>query len=285
MEFAVVIKREVFHLYIDGHGVVVIHGFEGDQVVGSQLLELHQDGLDLDREDVDALEDDHVVAAALHAIQPDVMTATGAFSGQDAGQVTGTIAQQRHGLALERGQHQFTDFSVRNGFEGVRIHNLHNVVVFPNVHAVLLGTFEGDTGTAHLRHAEGVVRLHAQHLFDALARILGVRLGTDHEGAESGVPAGIDALFTHDLIQAGGVRRDGVHHGGAEVREELQLTQGVAGRCGDGKHAHLLGAVLEAESAGEHPVARCVLENVLGTAAHHPQAAGDGIGPFVQVLL
>ncbi len=239
MEFAVVIKREVFHLYIDGHGVVVIHGFEGNKVVGGKLLELHQDGLDLDGEDVDTLEDDHVVAAAFHAVQPDVMTSAGTFAREDAGQVTGTIAQQRHGLALERGQHQFTDFSVRNGFEGVRIHNLHNVVVFPNVHAVLLGTFEGDTGTAHLRHAEGVVRLHAQHLFDALACILGVRFGSDHQGAEPGVPAGIDALFAHHLIQAGGVRGDGMYHGGAEVREELQLAQGVAGRCGDGKHAHV----------------------------------------------
>ena len=87
------------------------------------------------------------------------------------------------------------------------------------------------------------------------------------------------------LRQARGVGRDGVHDGGAEVREELELAEGVAGGGGDGEHADLLGAVLEAEAAGEHPVAGSVLEHVLRAAAHHPQAAGDGIGPFFQVLL
>ena len=112
-----------------------------------------------------------------------------------------------------------------------------------------------------------------------------MRLGADHEGAELGVLAGIDPLLAHDLIQARRVRRDGVHDGRSEVREELELAEGVAGSGRDGQHADLLGAVLETEAAGEHPVAGGVLEHVLGAAAHHPQAAGDGIGPFFQVLL
>ena len=153
------------------------------------------------------------------------------------------------------------------------------------MHAVLLGALEGDAGAAHLRHAEGVVGLDAEHVLDALARVLGMRLGADHEGAELGVLPGVDALLTHHFIQTGRVRRDGVHDGGAEVREELELAQGVAGGGGDGQHADLLGAVLEAEAAGEHPVAGSILEHVLRAAAHHPQAAGDGIGPFFQVLL
>ena len=76
-----------------------------------------------------------------------------------------------------------------------------------------------------------------------------------------------------------------MHHGGTEVREELELAQGVAGGGGDGQHADLLGPVLEAEATGEHTVTGSILEDVLRTAAHHPQAAGDGIGPFIQVLL
>ena len=151
--------------------------------------------------------------------------------------------------------------------------DLDDVVVLPDVHAVLLGALEGDAGAAHLRHAEGVVGLDAEHVLDALARVLGVRLGADHEGAELGVLARVDALLAHHLIQACGIGRDGVHDGGAEVGG------------GDGQHADLLGAVLEAEAAGEHPVAGGVLEHVFRTAAHHPQAAGYGVGPFFQVLL
>ena len=153
------------------------------------------------------------------------------------------------------------------------------------MHAVLLGALEGDAGAAHLRHAEGVVGLDAEHVLDALAGILGVRLGADHEGAELGVLARVDALLAHHLIQTCGIGRDGVHDGGAEVREELELAEGVAGGGRDRQHADLLGAVLEAEAAGEHPVAGGVLEHVLRAAAHHPQAAGNGIGPFFQVLL
>ena len=153
------------------------------------------------------------------------------------------------------------------------------------MHAVLLGALEGNAGAAHLRHAEGVVSLDAEHVLDALARILGVRLGTDHEGAELGVLAGIDSLFAHDFIQTGRIGRDGVHHGGAEVREKLELAEGVSSRGRDGQHAHLLSTVLKAKAAGEHPVAGGVLEHVLRAAAHHPQAAGDRIGPFIQILL
>ena len=160
-----------------------------------------------------------------------------------------------------------------------------DVVVLPDVHAVLFRTLEGDARAAHFRHAEGVVRLDAEHVLDAPARILRVWFGADYERAEFRVPAGVDALFAHHLIQAGGVGRDGVHHGGAEVREELELAQGIAGGGRDREHPHPLGPVLEAETAGEHPVPGRVLEHVLRTAAHHPQATGDGFGPRLQVFL
>ena len=213
------------------------------------------------------------------------MASAGAIARQDAGEVARPVAEQRHRLPLERCQHELADRAVRNGLEGIGVDDLDDVVVLPDVHAVLLGALEGNAGAAHLRHAEGVVSLDAKHVLNALARILGVRLGTDHEGTELGVLAGIDSLFAHDFIKACRVRRDGVHHGGAEVREKLELAEGVSSRGRDGQHAHLLSTVLEAKAAGEHPVAGGVLEHVLRAAAHHPQAAGDRIGPFIQILL
>ena len=285
LEFGVVIDVEVFHLHVYDHGVIAVHGLEGDEVVGGKLLELHQDGLDLDREDVDALEDDHVVAAALHAVEADMVASAGAFTRQDAGQVARAVAQQRHGLTLERGEHELTDLSVGNGLEGVGIDDFDDVVVLPDVHAVLLGALEGNARAAHLRHSEGVVGLDAEHVLDALARIFRMGLSADHERAELRVFAGIDTPLDHHFMQTGSIRRDGVHHGRTEIREELELAQGVAGSRRDGQHANFLGTVLEAEAAGEHAVAGGVLEHVLGAAAHHPEAAGDGVGPLVKVQI
>ena len=76
-----------------------------------------------------------------------------------------------------------------------------------------------------------------------------------------------------------------MHHGGAEIREELELAKGVAGSRRNGQHADLLRSVLEAEAAGEHTVAGGVLEHVLRAASNHPETAGYGIGPFVEILL
>ena len=151
------------------------------------------------------------------------------------------------------------------------------------MHAVLLRALESHARSAHLRHAEGVVGLDAQHLLDAAAGVLAVRLGADDQRPQFRVPARVDALLAHHLIQPAGVGRDGVHHGRAEIREELQLTERVARCRRDGQHPELLGPVLEAQAAGKHPVSGRVLEHVVRPAAHHPQAARHGLRPLVQV--
>ena len=68
LEEAVVVGKLVeFHL--DGHFVVGFEVGQRDEVIGAQFAELHEDVFDLDREDVDSLEDHHIVASSLHAVQ------------------------------------------------------------------------------------------------------------------------------------------------------------------------------------------------------------------------
>ena len=93
------------------------------------------------------------------------------------------VAQQRHGFAVDGGEHQLAHFSVGNGLQRVRIDDFHDVVVLPDVHSVLLFALEGHARAAHFRHSEGVVCLDAQHLLDALAGVLAVGLGADDQRA------------------------------------------------------------------------------------------------------
>ena len=96
-------------------------------------------------------------------------TAAGAVTGQDACKVTCAVAEQRHGLTVKSGKNQLTELSRRNGLQSLRIKDLNNVVVFPNVHSVLLLALNCHAGTAHFTHTEVVVCLGTPNLLNALA--------------------------------------------------------------------------------------------------------------------
>ena len=148
---------------------------------------------------------------------------------------------------------------------------------------VLLFALEGDARAVHLRHTEAVVSLHAHQLLDALPLFLGVRFGADAEGVQMRVAPRVDAHFIHHFRQARCVARDDVQAGRPEVGDKLDLPLRVS--CGrrHGQATQLLGSVLESQSAGEHAVARGVLENVRVPYADHVHAAGHLIGPLVEV--
>lgn len=103
--------------------------------------------------------------------------------------------------------------------------------------AVLFLTFKSHTGTAHFGHSEGVVGLDAQHLLDAAALFVGMGFGSDDQGTQAGIPAGIDAHFFHHFIQASGIARNGMQGRCAEIGDELDLPFGVSGSSRNGEHA------------------------------------------------
>src|SRR5690606_6700763 len=122
------------------------------------------------REDVHALDDEHVVGA------PDAAdTGTGAPAGADAGafdahQVADPEAHERHALALDRGvddlrQHAFLGF---DRFPGFRVNDLDDDGALPEeVHPVLGFALAPDDGH-EVGRAHRVVDLAAPGLFDLL---------------------------------------------------------------------------------------------------------------------
>ena len=109
--------------------------------------------------------------------------------------------------------------------------------------------------------------------------------GSDDQGTQAGIPAGIDAHFFHHFIQASGIARNGMQGRCAEIGDELDLPFGVSGSSRNGEHAQAFGTVLKAQTAGEHAVAGRVLEDVSLAQSDHIEAAGYGVGPFVKVVL
>ena len=105
--------------------------------------------------------------------------------------------------------------------------------------------------------------------------------GTDTNGVQLRVLAGIDTHLVHDLRQAGRVAWDDVQAGRTEIGDEFDLPFGVSRRRRDGQRAESLSSVLEAQSAGKHAVARRVLEDVRIPEPYHIHTAGHLVRPLV----
>ena len=72
---------------------------------------------------------------------------------------------------------------------------------------------------------------------------------------------------------------------GTEIGDELDLAFGIACRCGNSQHPQAFSPILEPQSSSKHAVARRILENIALAESHHIQAAGHGVGPFLQIVL
>ena len=129
-----------------------------------------------------------------------MVTAARTFAWQEAGQVAGSIAQQRHSLAVDSCDDQFAEFTVGYRLQRDGVDDFNDEVVFPDVQPVLLLTFEGHAWTHHLRDTVGVVGFHAEVVLDTLALFLAVRLGSYAEHAQLGVTSRVDAFLFHHLV-------------------------------------------------------------------------------------
>ena len=134
-----------------------------------------------------------------------------------------------------------------------------------------------------LGEAVDVVELDAQLVGDALAHLLAPALGTNEALGEGELVT--DALLGDTLGQKQGVRRGGAQDGGLQVLHHAQLLLGVARAHGDGHGAHALGTELEADTCGPQAITRRDVDAVFTRAADGTVAAGEHLGPVVNVLL
>src|SRR5574344_306991 len=85
---------------------------EADQVVGRHLRNLHETAFDLAREDVDAVDDQHVVRTGTDAVHDAHGPSACARAGLQAREVAGAVADHRRARAVERGEDELAFLAV-----------------------------------------------------------------------------------------------------------------------------------------------------------------------------
>ena len=83
---------QAIELNLYGHDIIVVDGLEGDQVVAAQAWILHENLLHLHREDIDTLDDEHIISTTLDAVDTTVGTSALTFTWQNTGKVACTIS-------------------------------------------------------------------------------------------------------------------------------------------------------------------------------------------------
>ena len=146
-----------------------------------------------------------------------------------------------------------------------------------------LDAFARHAGADHLRQAVIVDGVQVEGVLDLLAHGVGPGLGAAHRDLERRLPR-VDALGV-ELIQDGEqVARRDEDDVRLEIADQLDLPLGHA--AGDRHHrqSEPLGAVMEAEPAGEQPVAVGILRQHAGPAAGRAHRARDDVGPGLDVV-
>ena len=249
-----------------------------------RALDREQGGLDLRREDVDAADDEHVVAAAADALHAADRASARARLGDEGGQVVRPVADHRHRALAQRGEHQFALGAVGQQLAGLRVHDLRVEVVLENVQPGLVRALDGHTRADDLREAVDVVRLDAAVRLDVPAHRLGPGLRAENARAQRQL-LDVHAQFAGPLDQVDEVAGRAADGGDVEVLHDHDLPVGVAAGDRDDRRAERLRAVMRAEAAGEQAVAVRVLDDVAGMQPAGGETAHHHARPDVHVLL
>ena len=204
------------------------------------------------------------------------------FSGRD---VARAVAQQRHRLLRQRREHELAVDAVRQHLAGRRVDDLDEEVVLHDVEAVArFGAFAGDAGADDLAQAVDVDRHEAELGLELRAHRLGPRLRAEHADLQREL-VDRDARLAQALGDVERVGRRGAEDLAAEIAQQQRLAGGDAAGYRDRQRAEPLGALVEAEPAGEQPVAVGVVDDHPRADAGHVQAVGHDLGPDVEVVL
>ena len=243
-----------------------------------------QHAFDLRREHVDAADDQHVVGAAARLAHAHRRAAAGALLVVQRADVTRAVAQQRQRLLADAGEHELAVFAVGQRLAGRRVDDLGVEEILVDVHAVLLDALARNARARDFRKAVDVVGLDGQQPLDLAAHLLGPRLRAEDAGPEAQALR-VDALVAHGLADVHRVRRRAAEDVRAVVLQDLHLPRRVAGGYGDRRRAELLGAVVQAEAAGEQAVAVGDVHEVVLRAADADDAARRARRPDLDVVL
>ena len=143
------------------------------------LIDAEQYALNLGWEDVDALDDHHIIAAALHLFHPDVGAPAGTGGVVEAGDVAGAVAQKRQRLFKERGDNQLAGGARGQHLAGFGIDDLRDKMILPDVQPAAVFTFSRNAGAGQLAHPVVVGGDDAEVFLNLLAHFGGAALRTE----------------------------------------------------------------------------------------------------------
>ena len=156
-------------------------------------------------------------------------------------------------------------------------------MVLVDVQTVALQALAGHAGAHHLGQAVVVSGDDAEFLVDLPAHTLGPGLAAEQAVAQRQA-VGVDAHLHHGVGHDQGVGRGADQGGGLEVLHDLDLPLGVARGDRDDRGTDQLGAVVQAEAAGEQAVAEGDLDDVVFGDAGGGDHPGHQVGPGLDVV-
>ena len=255
-----------------------------EHVVGADLRDLHDDGLDLAGEDVDAADLQHVVRAAHDLLHARVRAAALARLSGDLGQIARAVAQKRHGLLGQRGDDQFALLALVFRFQRLRIDDLGQEVVLGKVQPAAVLALAAHARADQFGHAVVVRGEEAEALFDLGAQFGGAALGAEQADAQFEI-AGLVAQFRRQFAQIHGVGGRGDEGGDAKILHQHQLLFRIAGGGGHHRRAHALKTVVQPQRAGKKAIAKADLGDVLFGDAGGADDARHHTRPHVEIVL
>ena len=218
------------HLYL--HGVEVAHPVHDDLIMrADDLLDVHQYGFYLGGEDVDAADYKHIVRPAADALHPDESPAALALVMPQRADVAGAVADERHTLFVESGEHQLPGDPVGDGLQGDGVHYLGIEEVLHDVQSALIGTAHGHARTTDLRKPVDVVGGDVELALYLLFHVFGPGLRAEDADAQFEILDVVACLF-YALAYDHGVGGSARERGRAEIFDEGDLAHCVA--CGSG---------------------------------------------------
>ena len=189
--------------------------------------DLHQRLLNLLRKKVYALHNKHIIAAARNSVEAHRSPTARTFvSRQDPREVAGIEPYDWDGLTSKRGENHLPYFTISNRSMSHRIDNFADILILPNVDAVVGCTVHSRSADAAcLGHTVDVERLYPKTVLDPLAHFIAECFGA--EDANSKIRQD-RALLVHNFHYANTVAHHTHKAFNVEVLHHLYLTRSVA---------------------------------------------------------
>ena len=220
-------------------------------------------------------------------MHPRARAAAGARLVVDVGDVLRAVAQHRQPALGQVGHDQLAGFALVERGAGFGVDDFAEKMILADVQSVAVYAFARHPRTVQLAHpvVVGHEKAVAPAFFDLRAH-----LGRAALAAQQAEPhvVGRHRELVRRLMRGFGkveaVRGGGHNRVGLEVAHKFQLLDRIARRGGDDRRADFFQSVMQAERAGEHPVAETDLHDRLVG-----RAGGDGLprhllAPVVHIL-